>query len=449
MQILPAKNGSPTLLHGKTWLHSRYNPEAEAEKYVASLELAQDTTHFILIECALGYVIPVLRERFPGAVIVSLHCERELCGLKESFRANFDLFPQTFFHIPPQAPSSIRDLLEREIPENAVLKIIEWRPSLAVYQKEYRDLLQTAADFLRFHTMNKRTAAYFEQRWKKNVEYNTAVFKRLVHLKHDPAARFPVVVAAAGPGLMRSLPEIKKKQGSVYLIAVSSALGALYEHGIKPDMAIATDGGFWALPHLFALERYCEGVYPVIAATLNARLPSFLARAPLLPLSDGSDFQNARMTARLSALPVPCLVLPQRGTVSAAALDLAFVLTGGPVYVAGLDLRDRDVTSHSSPHAFETLFRAQSNRFTPYYHQAYARSRLNAESNALAVYVSWFRNNLSRYAARLISLGDNHPLFAGTRSETIAETGPKGAPVFIECGGKSPPSLPPAARKRA
>ncbi|MDR1469079.1 MAG: DUF115 domain-containing protein [Spirochaetaceae bacterium] len=418
MQILPAKNGSPTLLHGKTWLHSRYNPEAEAEKYIASRELAQDITHFILIECALGYIIPVLRARFPGSVIVSLHVDRERCNCTESFKADVERYPET--------PSAIRNMLERVIPEDARIKIIEWRPSLSVYPKEYRSLLETAADFLTFHTLNKRTAAYFEQRWKKNVEYNTAVFNRFVCLKPDPEARFPVVVAAAGPGLMRSLPEIKKKRDCVYLVAVSSALAALYEHGIRPDMVAATDGGFWALPHLFTLGRYGAGTYPVIAVSLNARLPSSLRDAPLLPISDGSAFQNARM----KTLRVPFLVLPQRGTVSAAALDVAFVLTRGPVYVAGLDLRDHDVISHASPHAFETLFRLQSNRLAPYYHEAYARSRLNAESNTQAVYVSWFQNNLARYAARLIALGDNHPLFAGMRSETIAETGMKGSPAF-------------------
>jgi hypothetical protein len=403
MQILPAKNGSPTLLHGKTWLHSRYNPEAEAEKYIASLELPQDTTHFIVIECALGYIIPVLQAQFPGSVIVSLHGNREICGLAGSFQADFDWYPETAF--------SIRTLLEKEIPENARIKIVEWRPSLAVYPKEYRALLETAVDFLKFHTLNKRTTAYFEQRWKKNVEYNTTVFNHFVYLKHDPETRFPVVVTAAGPGLVRSLPEIKKKRDGAYLIAVSSSLDALYEHGIRPDMVAATDGGFWALPHLFTLKRHCAGDYPVIAASLNARLPSFLCDAPVLPISDGSDFQNTRM----KTLHVPFLVLPQRGTVSAATLDLAFALTRGPVYIAGLDLSDRDVISHASPHAFETLFRAQSNRFNPYYHEAYARSRLNAESNTQAVYVSWFKNNLAHYAARLITLGDNHPLFAAIR----------------------------------
>jgi hypothetical protein len=418
MRILPAKNGSPALLYGKTWLHSRYNPEAEAEKYIATLALTEETTHFILIECALGYIIPVLKARFPGSVIFSLHCNRDLGDLAGSFKADFDLYPETRGHI--------RNMLEKEIPENAVIKIIEWRPSLSVYQKEYISLLETAVDFLRLHTLNKRTTAYFEQRWNKNVENNTAMFHHIVYLKSKIPACFPVVVTAAGPGLMRSLPELKKKQDSVYIIAVSSSIGALYEHDIKPDMVAATDGGFWALPHLYGLKRYCSGTYPVIAASLNARLPSFLCDAPILPISDGSEFQNTRM----AALHSPFLALPQRGTVSAAALDLAFTLSAGPVYIAGLDLSDKDVLSHASPHAFETLFRARSNRFNPYYHEAFARSRLNAEADTQAVYIAWFKNNLAQYAARLIALGDNHPLFAGMRSETIAETGKKGTPVF-------------------
>jgi hypothetical protein len=421
MRIVPAKNGSPTLLHGKTWLHSRYNPDAEAEKYIASLNLTEEPTHFILIECGLGYIIPVLKRKFPGSVIFSLHCDRELSDMAGSFKADFNLYPQesSYAH-------SIRDLFEREIPEAARLKIIEWRPSLSVYPQEYQGLLETAVEFLKFHTLNKRTAAYFENRWKKNIERNTALFRHVVYLKTSRPACFPVVVTAAGPGLMRSLPELKKKQDSVYIIAVSSSIGALCEHGVRPDMVAATDGGFWALPHLYELKRYCADPYPVIAASLNARLPSFLADAPILPISDGSGIQNTR----LAALRVPFLALPQRGTVSAAALDLAFTLSSGPVYISGLDLSDKDVISHASPHAFETLFRAHANRFSPYYHHLFTRSRLNAESDTQAVYAAWFKNNLAQYAARLIALGDNHPLFTGVRSETIKETGKKGVPAF-------------------
>jgi hypothetical protein len=418
MQILRAKNGSPVLFHEKNWLHSPYNPEAEAEKYVASLGLSEGITHFILIECALGYIIPALKQKFPGAVIISLHCERSLCGLAESFQADFELFPET--------PLTIRHKLEQEIPENARLKIIEWRPSLAVYPQKYLALLETAVDFLKFHIINQRTAAYFEKRWQKNSERNVTIFKYVVYPKNPSRSSFPVVVTAAGPGLMSCLPELKKKQNNVYIIAVSSSLSALCEHGIKPDMIVTTDGGFWALPHLHEIKRYFTGAYPVIAAALTASIPSFLHDAPFLPLSDGSNAQNAR----LSALHIPFVSLPQRGTVSATALDLAFLLTRGPVYLTGLDLSDKDVVSHASPYAFEPFFRTQANRFTPYFHQLYARSRLNAEAHTQAVYTAWFKNNLAQYASRLLALGSNHPLFDPMRTDAIAEMKQKGAPDF-------------------
>jgi hypothetical protein len=406
MQILPAKNGSPVLFHEKTWLHSRYNPEAEAEKYIASLEIAEDTTHFILIECALGYIIPVLKKRFPQAVIFSLHGER--CSLAGSFKADVELYPET--------SCSVLKQLEKEIPENARLKIIEWRPSLSVYKEAYLGLLEEAVDFLRLHTMNQKTAAHFKERWVKNIEHNIAVFRHFVYPKNSMDARFPVVVTAAGPSLASCLPELQKKQHRVYIVAVSSSLSALYERGIKPDMIVTTDGGFWALSHLHELKRYCaRGEYPVVAAALSARIPSFLHDAPLLFIADGSDFQNDHLTSR----HIPFITLPQRGTVSATALDLAFALTRGPVYIAGLDLSNKDVLGHVSPHAFESLLRMGAGRFSPYYHQLYTRSRLNAASNAQAVYSAWFKSNIAQYAARLIALGDNHALFDPMRTAVI------------------------------
>jgi hypothetical protein len=431
IRIIPAKNGSPAVLHGKTWLHSPYNPEAEAEKYIGFLNIDRGVTHFILIECALGYLVPALKAKFPDSVIISLHCDARLHDAPDAHKGDFNA--------GPSPPETIRALLEKAVPENAVVKIIEWRPSLAVYQEGYRSLLAAAAGFVKFHRMNKRTSAYFAKIWRGNVIRNTGAARRFVFLKDGAKPDFPVVAAAAGPGLAHSLGELHKKRESIYLIAVASALKALYDYGIKPDMIVTTDGGFWARQHLYELRRQPKP-YPVIAAALNASLPSFLEDAPVLPISDGSGFQNER----LSAFHIPFITLPQRGTVSAAALDLAFYLTDGPVYITGLDLGCRDIIGHVSPHTFETLLRAQSGRLAPFYHLLYTRALAAAETDALGVYRSWFANHLSLYAHRLIALGSNNPLFTVPRAAAIDASGAKGEPAFETAPYRDAPSGGPA-----
>jgi len=56
-------------------LHSRYNPQAEAVRYIDSLELKDNIKHFILIEPGKGFLIPVLQERYKDSKIIILHAE--------------------------------------------------------------------------------------------------------------------------------------------------------------------------------------------------------------------------------------------------------------------------------------------------------------------------------------------------------------------------------------
>jgi hypothetical protein len=181
-------------------------------------------------------------------------------------------------------------------------------------------------------------------------------------------------------------------------------LPALLTGGVVPDLALSTDGGGWALLHLYeALRRPPETGF---AAALCAALPSQMAALPWLPLGDGSLWQNLL----LEGAGCPRLNFPQRGTVTASALDLAFALTSGPVYIAGTDLACRDLRTHSRPYAFDRLMEDGASRLSPAYSRAFTRAA--GASGSHGIYADWFRRHLDSYPARLFSLGSNNPVFS-------------------------------------
>jgi hypothetical protein len=387
-------------------LHSRYNPRGEAEKYVNSLVLRGKERFFILIEPGLGYLVPHLRKKNPAARIIALHCSRPGVPGEAENRPDASWHPGS---------GALQDFLEAEIPDTraGAVRIVEWRPGLAAYGAAYLKLMEETTEFIKRADANARTAGEFGRRWFGNFFRNLGVLERV--LVPSPLS-LPLVVAGAGPALEDAVPLIHsgRQKGALLILAASSAAPALEARGLTPDLVIATDGGGWARLHLNECwrrifgggsARPCAG----LAAALTAALPSQYARVPVLPISDGSLWQRTV----LSGLEIPFLALPQRGTVSASALDLAFYLTGGKIYITGMDLGLKDICSHARPYGFDALWEQSGGRLNPVYSQTFKRALGIRAGGSHGIYASWFSRQLEAWPRRLFSLGKNNPVFAG------------------------------------
>ncbi|MDR0388284.1 MAG: DUF115 domain-containing protein [Treponema sp.] len=402
-RLAAAGTGLPTVFVGERSLHSRYDPAGEAEKYVKTLNLGEHgekIRFFILIEPGLGYTIPVLRRLFPRAKFAALHAS--------DF---FTRFPtEALENTVAWSPGSglpLGEFLEREIPDAGIetVRIVEWRPALAVYGAAYKDLLEGAVSFMRRTDANVRTVKGFGRRWFRNFFKNLGILRFFFRV--SPGS-LPWIITGAGPGLEEVLPVIAdmRREGAMVLAAASS-VPALMERGILPDLVISTDGGGWARFHLWEAIRRTSGRPLFLAASLTAALPWQCGGFPILPLSDGSLWQEAV----LETLGIPRVVFPQRGTVTASALDLALRCTSGGVFLAGMDLANKDIKTHARPYAFDRFRDERAVRLAPRYSLAFARAGQIAASGSHRVYAEWFGGQLAAYPSRIRSLGKNNPVF--------------------------------------
>lgn len=359
-------------------LHSRYNPIAEAERYIDTLSLREGVDFFILIEPGMGYIIPPLQKKFPCAKIVCLHIE----------------------------DADVQAILEREIPDvyASSIEIIEWKPSQRIFGEKYLHLLSETTAFIKRANANKYTTDYFSERWFSNFFKNVDSIKKFIIFERFDK---PIIVVGAGPCLEDSMQAIKalQKKGA-FVLAVSAACAILLKNDVLPDMVVASDGGNWAVFHLFELVRLYRqttGVEIPVAATMNAALPAQIADLPMLLITDGSLWQNTV----LKTLGFPFFSMPQRGTVTAQALDLAFALTPTSVFITGMDLANRDILAHARPYALDFHVHAAT-RLKPLYSSAFA----GATNNSFAVYAEWFKRKLNFYPKRLFTIGENHQVFS-------------------------------------
>jgi hypothetical protein len=399
-------------------LHSRYNPQAEAERYIDALNIDGGVKYFILIEPGFAYLVPALRRRHENSKIIVLHAD-------SAFRETGDIPGIPVWY--PDSGLTVQRFLEREIPDvgAALVRIVEWRPSLRIYGKSCLNLVSETAEFIKRADASHRTTAAFGKRWVRNFFKN--IGRIHTALLFSPADT-PVIITGSGPGLEQALPLIFEMKEQSFILAASSSLPALAQGGIRPDMVISTDGGSWALLHLFFCFRMPPDVSHnvnklMLAAALSAALPSQCASLPLLALNDGSLWQRIV----LNALKIPSVAVPQRGTVTASALDLALLFSSGGIYLAGMDLSVRDIRTHARPYGFDHLFYGSASRRRPLYSQCFARSARISAGGSHDVYAAWFRQQRSSWPNRIFSLGNNNAVFEDTGKPALPQRVP--APV--------------------
>ena len=406
-------------------LHSRYDPHAEAVRFIDSLQLKNSIECFILIEPGFGFLIPVLKERFPDSKIIILHAEKNLS--KDKITSGCAVYYNSSSGILSNSQTSeIKKFLESNVPETDVskIKIIEWRPSMNYFKESYLILITQVVEFLKRLDAGKRTLAVFGKRWFKNFFRNIDNVKNTVFYNKTC---LPVIVTGSSPNLEQVLPLIASIQDYCLIISASSSVMALSRACIKPDLIIATDGGNWARKHLQSavsdtankklndsLKQSARLNKYAFAVNLCAALPSQLFCDPFLIINDGSFWQSVI----LHELSLPSVIIGQRGTVSATAAELAMLLSDGNIYLAGMDFANNDIRTHVKPYAFDGIFSGYANRFIPVYSTAFKRSSLLKEGGSFNIYETWFKDQLSSWR-KIYSLTD-HKIFTKATPENLS-----------------------------
>jgi hypothetical protein len=389
---------TPDSLQIAARLHSGYNPQTEAQRFIDALKINTDINCFFLIEPGMGYMIPFLRKKQPDSKIIVLHADsgfRELPGVFSGDAAWY-----------PDGGTGVQEFLESEVPAAARVRIVEWRPGLNVYGDKVLELVRESAEFIKRLEAVRRTDAFFGKRWMRNFFRNLALFQNtLMYRKMD----IPVVITGSGPSLEAVLPQLLAPRDKIFIIAASSSLPSLAAGGITPDMVISTDGGGWALTHLYAFFRQLRPKPGILALSLCAAVPSQCSSLPLLPMNDGSLWQSIA----LHAIGFPSVLIPQRGTVTASALELALELSNGNIFLAGMDLSVCGIRSHARPNGFDHLLFGCATRLRPVYTQYFIRSEGIKDGGSLDVYAAWFKSRIGSFPKRIFSLGANHEVFNG------------------------------------
>lgn len=247
-----ARNGMLTIIYendpGSTYIHSKYDPAAEAQRFIGQYKDVGRYKHVFFYGVGMGYHIEEFCRNWPDRKFTLYEPEQSilLSYLKERQLEKLPLSNCKGIY----TGSSQRDIgymLQQYVSQinGEVLFVI-----LPSYERIFSEKYKYFLEAFRIAVMNKRASlqaqTHFQKLWTTNSIKN---FKEVVNssnILQDKKGYFvgkPAIIAAAGPSLEDELENLRliKEKGLAYIFSVGSAINTLISDGILPDAVCIYD----------------------------------------------------------------------------------------------------------------------------------------------------------------------------------------------------------------
>lgn len=394
--------GAPTLsVHG-TFLHSKYNPERDAERTVAKDGLFSSEGCFFA-GCGLGYIPEHYAKRYPSSQMVLAEPDIFVFLSCLAARPLDRLFGHQSLVLAIGIPAGEAVTL---LEQTSLLSLPRYEspalmaPSLS-WWKEFSVLLERNR---KKKQINANTLKKFGPRWLKNMCRNLPVMQHLRGIEDlaGLANGFPALVVAAGPSLDAILPLLPALRERMIIIAVDTAVRGCVAAGVDPDFIVVVDPQYWNYRHLDGLD--CPDSIMVTESATWPAVLRFSCRAVFLC---SSLFPLGRFMEERTA---PHAELGAGGSVSTSAWDFARHLGASHIYLAGLDLGYPGKKTHFTGGLFEEWAHGAGSRLVPaetalyrYMGEASLFPAQDYHGNTvltdtrLNLFVWWFESRIARY----------------------------------------------------
>lgn len=366
-------------------LHSRYNPQREADNFANTV--SGSPLYIVITEPGESYLATSFRKRFPCAKIFAIRYTDSL------FLDSDSLFDAVWRGKPDGIPFFLINHIPDEYFSRCVF--LSWLASENVWQQEAKAVWSEIKKASEIFLSIINTRSFFGKTWLKNI-FRNLIFANKVTKVDLKAMEKPSFFLTSGTSLEELIKDgqVRNVLNHSFTLASSSSLSSLMHHGVKPSCAIATDGGFWAEPHLKCLQDV-----PLLFP-LEARIPyAVLEHAALGFISYGSMLENYFF----DVLKIPYLLAKRNGTVAGSGIELLLEYTKGEIYISGLDLSFSNGFTHARPNENMQTNLVCDGRLNP-------SSSILAHSQfshlSLSTYASWFSSMNEQKKIRLRRIGE-------------------------------------------
>lgn len=342
-------------------LHSKYNPEREAEQLVKEFS-KNDFDAAVFLGFGLGYAPIAFAEKNPTTPLILIENNPLFlfAALNTLDFTKVFSHPNLIFVTKTNASTAVSVLANYKAER---IKIYSSKAHTAHDPSFANEFLELFKRSLQKDEINTNTLEKFSRLWMKNSMANLPYLAKCDGVKKyrsallqlgGKATELPFVILAAGPSLETVLPHLSKLKESCVLVCVDTALHALVKAGVEPDFIVLVDPQYACARHLEFLKAKSS-----VLITESAAYPSvfrFECRetvmcSSLFPIGQYFESQLGQK-GKLGA----------GGSVATTAWDFARTCGTRKIYIAGMDLGFPGKQTHIRGSQFEERAHRSSSR---------------------------------------------------------------------------------------
>jgi hypothetical protein len=212
-----------------------------------------------------------------------------------------------------------------------------------LFSSDYHQILNIVKDSIYVQKVNENTIKMYSKEWQQNFILN--LFYSFDDIPLHALEHYfdvPVVVASGGPSLTKQIPLLKKVREHVLLISSGSTINTLLNYDIEPDFIVTIDGNINNYKHFESIKLkkskviYSLSHHEKILEKLNQRSFYFVSSAIHSLKSYAEKLLNKEVPS-----------ISGGASVANFALNIAYIISSGPVALIGQDLAYTDNKTHA------------------------------------------------------------------------------------------------------
>jgi len=380
------------------FIHSRVDPQREADRFVEELSL-KDKDLIVILGFGFGYHVEAILEKnvSNANIIVIEHDALIFKKFIEFYNLPDFFFKPNFSILIDPAEDELLSYFKGKSSRNVLF--VTHRGSHQIYPEYYSNIASILKSYISTKDVNIATLAKFEKTWSSNIARNIGIFANScgANIFYDRFKGLPAIVVAAGPSLTISLPFIRENLNKAVIIAVDTSYKILVRNGIIPHFCLSVD------PQIIN-ARYFEGIEDTSTMLIAD------------PMVHPSTFRFFKGELALSGIAFDMMKwiesicgnkgeLSHGGSVSTNAYDFAKRIGASPVIFVGQDLSFTNGLAHAKGSYLDEqihnktfrlntaeMFNRRQLTFLPKIFLPGIKSKFVHTNQKMIIFINWFQN---------------------------------------------------------
>lgn len=315
-----------TIKYNNKYIHSKFNPVKESERFIARYKYIQSKKNIVVYGLGLGYHIETIIKINDTAKIYIFEANDEIIEVCKKIKPH--LFKNKNIKII-KYNGEFYNLFKNYL--DTCEEFIVHKPSLHTIKDINYKLYNVINNYVIAYESTNELKEQLIQNYNENLKVDYSNIIDLLNKFKSKNKNKKFVITAAGPSLDYELKFLKSSRDSFVIVTVGTALNALMNNNICPDVIVIIDGKIGVANQLKGFENL---QIPLCFLSTASRWAVKNYRGPKYMFFNSEDEDE--------------IFIETGKTVAVAAMSIAIHCGAKEIVMLGQDLAYLDGKSHTN-----------------------------------------------------------------------------------------------------